>query len=39
MYPAGMRLVILANSPGGALPESMKPGEIALTVMPWGASS
>ena len=39
MYPAGMRLVMPASSSGGALPESMKPGEIALTVMPWGASS
>ena len=34
-----MRLVTPASSPGGALPESMNPGEIALTVMPCGASN
>ena len=27
MYPAGIRFVIAASSCGGALPESMKPGE------------
>ena len=29
MYPAGMRFVMPASSSGGALPESMKPGEIS----------